>query len=60
MVSNKSWTFIPFPFTGPKMFWAGQIFCARPKNWSTYCGSHKDIVPDKKKLIGVQTNHGVE
>ena len=22
---------MPCPFTGPKMFWAGPIFCARPE-----------------------------
>ena len=48
LVKNE---FMPCPFTGPKIFWAGPNFFARPKFYiPTYCGSHKHFVPDKKMI----------
>ena len=42
---------MPCPFTGPKMFWAGPSFCARPKIYlHMYCGRHKHFVPDKEMI----------
>ena len=41
---------MPYPFTGPKMFWAGPNFLCQTKNLFTYCGSHKHFVPDKKVI----------
>ena len=46
----KGFTFMPCPFTGPKMFWAGPNFLCQTKNLFTYCGSHKLFVPDKKMI----------
>ena len=37
-------------FTGPKMFWACPNFLCQTKNLFTYCGSHKNIVPEKKMI----------
>ena len=45
--------FMPCPFTGPKMFWAGPNILCQTKNLFTYCGSHKHFVPDKK-MISIQ------
>ena len=42
--------FMPCPFTGPKMFWAGPNFLCQTKNSFIYCGSHKHFVPDKKMI----------
>ena len=42
--------FVPCPFTGPKMFWAGPNFLCQNKKLFTYCGSHKNFVPDKKMI----------
>jgi len=41
---------MPWPFTGPKMLWAGPNFLCQTKNLFTYCGSHKHFVPDKKMI----------
>ena len=41
---------MPYPFTGPKMFWAGPNFLCQTKKLFTYCGSHKHFVPDKKMI----------
>ena len=42
--------FMPCPFTGHKMFWAGPNFLCQTKNLFTYCGIHKHFVPDKKMI----------
>ena len=36
------------PLTGPKMFWVGPKYLCQTKKLFTYCGSHKNFVPDKK------------
>ena len=41
---------MPWPFTGPKMFLAGPNYLCQTKNLFTYCGSHKNVVPDKKMI----------
>ena len=41
---------MPCPFTGLKMFWARPNFLCQTKNLLTYCGSHKNFVPDKKMI----------
>ena len=43
-------SFMPCPFTGPKMFCAGPNFLCQTKNLFTYCGSHKHFVPEKKMI----------
>ena len=57
---------MPCPFTGPKMFWPGPIFLCQTKHLFTYCGSHKNFVPDKKdnlhsvKLVYVPAQNAVK
>ena len=41
---------MPCPFTGRKMFCAGPNFLCETINSFTYCGSHKNFVPDKKMI----------
>ena len=60
VISICNLVFVPTPlmscsFTGPKMFGAGPNFLCQTKNLSTYCGSHKHFVPDKK-MICIQKN----
>ena len=52
---KKIGSLMPCPFTGPKMFCAGPIFLCQTKIFFTYCGSHKNFVPDKK-MICIQKN----
>ena len=39
---------MPWPLPGSKLFWAGPYVLCLTKNLSTYCGSHKHFVPDKR------------
>ncbi len=41
---------MPCPLTGPKTFRASPNFLCQTKNLFTYCGSHKNFVPDKKMI----------
>ena len=43
---NRSYSLMPCPFTGPKMFGAGPNFLRKTINLFKYCGSHKHFVPD--------------
>ena len=44
------YSLMPCPFTGPKMFCAGPKFLCQNKKLFTYCGSHKNFVPNKKMI----------
>ena len=40
-VDLHQYSFMPCPFTGPKMFWAGPNVLCQTKNLFTYCGQTK-------------------
>ena len=49
--SDKILTFMPCPFTGPKMFCAGPNFLSQPKNLTAFSASSKTFVPAKKPIL---------
>ena len=42
---------MPCPFTGPKMFFAGQNFFSQPKNLTAFSASSKTFVPAQKPIV---------
>ena len=47
---------MPCPFTGPKMFCAGQNFLSQPKNLTAFSASSKTFVPAQKPIL-LNANH---
>jgi hypothetical protein len=44
-------TFMPCPFTGPKMFCANPNFLSKPKNLTAFSASSKTFVPPQKPIL---------
>jgi hypothetical protein len=47
---------MPCPFTGRKMFCAGQKFLSQPKILTAFCASSKSFVPAQKPIL-LNANH---
>ena len=49
-------TFMPCPFTGPKMFCASPNFLSQPKNLTAFSASSKPFEPAQKSIL-LNANH---
>ena len=47
---------MPCPFTGPKMFCAGQKILSQPKNLTAFSAPSKPFVPAQKPIL-LNANH---
>ena len=56
VVGAQVTTLLPCPFTGPKMFCAGQSFLSQPKNLTAFSASSKPFVPAQKPIL-LNANH---
>ena len=48
--------FMPCPFTGPKMFYAGPNFLSQPKTLTAFSASSKTFMPAQKPIL-LNENH---
>ena len=44
---------MPFPYTGPNMFFASANFLSQPKNLTAFIASSKTFVPAQKQFYGL-------
>ena len=47
---------MPFPYTGPNMFFASANFLSQPKNLTAFIASSKTFVPAQKTIL-LNANH---
>jgi hypothetical protein len=55
-MQKKSFSQLPCPFTGPKMFCAGPNFLSQPKHLTALSASSKTFVPAQKSIL-LNANH---